>query len=82
MFNRHYFDVLIWQTDYVHQTKSSDITAEFVRSTALLPYLERLMDEQAGVFLRVLRNQAARYYMKGENGKVLFSFKRIFIIGR
>ncbi len=81
MMSKYYSDVEIWQTTYIHQMDSSDAVVEFVKSTALIPYLERLSESQEKDFLAHLKKRTAEYYKPCENGKVLFPFERIFVHG-
>lgn len=81
MMCRYYSNVEIWQTNYIHQMDSSDSIVEFVKSTALIPYLERLSELQEKEFLDLLRERTAEYYKSCDNGKVLFPFERIFVYG-
>lgn len=41
-----YSEVEVWQTNYIHQIDNSDAVVEFVKGTALIPYLERLKETQ------------------------------------
>ena len=65
----------------MHQMDNSDAVVEFVKSTALIPYLERLSELQEKEFLGQLKKRTAEYYKPCENGKVLFPFERIFVHG-
>ena len=55
---------------------------EFVKGTALIPYLERLNEKQADEFMKILHKKIKQCYAESENGTVLFEFKRIFIIAK
>lgn len=46
MFSRYFAQVTVWKTDYIHQFDNSDRIVEFVRGTALIPYMERLNDAE------------------------------------
>ncbi len=80
MFTRYYSRVEIWQTHYIHQMKDHYSIIEFVKGTALLPYLERLTDKEAEEFLNRIYSKVKECYVKSKNSLVLFEFKRIFII--
>ena len=82
MFSRYYTDVEMWQTDYYHQMPNSDSIVNFVKSTALIPYLECLTEEQKDNFLNMLKKETAKDYKTSENGKVLFPFYRLFLIAK
>ena len=82
MFSRYYSDIEIWQTNYVHQMKDHASILEFVKGTALVPYLERLDHKQVEKFMEMLYSKTKQHYVESENKTVLFEFKRIFIIAR
>lgn len=81
MMTRYYSNVEVWQTNYIHQMDSSDAVVEFVKGTALIPYLERLSESQEKEFIAQLQERTAEYYKPCDNSKVLFPFERIFIHG-
>lgn len=81
MMCRYYSDVEVWQTNYIHQMDSSDSIVEFVKGTALIPYLERLSESQEQEFIEQLNERIAEDYKPCDNGKVLFPFERIFVYG-
>lgn len=82
MMSKYYSEVEVWQTNYIHQMDSSDAVVEFVKSTALIPYLERLSETQEKEFLVQLRKRTAEYYRPCANGKVLFPFERLFYMAK
>lgn len=82
IFSRYYSKVEIWQINYFHQMKDHASIIEFVKGTALLPYLERLNDREAADFLEMILRKTKQNYAESENGIVLFEFKRIFVIAR
>lgn len=80
MFTRYYEEVEIWKTSYIHQLDTSDKLVEFIQGTALIPYKERLTEEEYEQFLADLKAETRRVYPESENGKVLFPFERLFVI--
>jgi len=82
MFTKYYSDVEMWQTNYYHQMPDSDSIVDFIKSTALMPYLECLTNEQAEEFLHMLKRETAKGYKASKNGKVLFPFYRAFFLAR
>lgn len=82
IFSRYYSDIELWQTNYIHQMKDHASIIEFVKGTALIPYLERLDAKQADEFMKILHKKIKQCYAESENGTVLFEFKRIFIIAK
>ena len=81
MMCRYYSYVEVWQTNYIHQMDSSDSIVDFVKGTALIPYLEKLSALQEKEFLEKLNERTANHYKSCGNGKVLFPFERIFVYG-
>ena len=82
MFCRYFSDIEIWQTNYVHQMKDSMAIIDFVKGTALLPYLDCLNACQEEQFLNILNDKIRKIYKASENGTVLFEFKRIFVVAQ
>lgn len=82
MFSRYYSDIDIWQTSYIHQMDSCEAIVDFVRGTALITYIERMDEEQNSAFMKMLLAKVREYYTACDNGKVLFEFKRLFIIAK
>lgn len=87
---REYYDMLsasageteMWITDYFHEMDSPENILEFLRGTALLPYTRRLNEEEQAVFMQKVQKNLEAEYPRRANGKVLFPFKRLFLIGR
>ncbi len=85
-----YYDILaeytdqieMWITDYCHQMDSVINILEFLRGTALHPYLDRLNEEEQELFLKEVRKNLEKEYPAQPNGKVLFPFKRLFLVGQ
>ena len=82
MFSRYFTDIEIWQTNYFHQMKDHASILEFVKATALLPYLNQLDHNQVEMFMELLYSNTKKQYLESENKTVLFEFKRIFIIAK
>lgn len=80
IFSKNFSRVEMWQTNYFHQMRSSDEIVDFVRGTALLPYLERLDEARSAEFLRMLKTETAAHYKPRTNGTVLFPFYRVFFL--
>lgn len=82
MFSRYYANIDIWQTNYIHQMHDCNEIIDFIKGTALLPYLECLDEKQTALFIKKLYDKISEYYATSENGTVLFEFKRLFIMAR
>ena len=71
----------LWQTTYLHIMSGPNDIVEWYRGTALRPYLQALPDDfTRQEFLCEYSQQIAQAYPAQPNGRVLFPFKRIFIV--
>ena len=84
-----YYDLLspltpeidLWETEYIHIMESVEAILEWFRGMGLRPYLEALRDdEQRAGFERQLLKRYQNAYPVQQNGKVLFPFRRLFIV--
>lgn len=81
MFTRCTNQVEMWTTDYFHVLENQAAIINFLSSTALRPYANRIQNQDLWeMFLRELEEQLKVYYPFHENGKVILKFKRLFII--
>jgi trans-aconitate 2-methyltransferase len=86
-----YYDVLsklfgktdLWETHYMHQMESHSSILEMIRSTGLKPYLEVLQTDRdkSDFEQQVLQNISVDYPVH-ENGKIIFPFKRLFLLAQ
>jgi len=70
----------IWETTYYHCLEGDDPVLEWVRGSALRPYLERLGAADAIAFTVAYRRALRLAYPAEESGKTLFAFRRIFVV--
>jgi len=84
-----YYDVLrkmalhldIWETEYLQIMDGPKAVHDWIRSTGMRAYLERLSnDEQRAEFERLCLQEIEGAYHPNDQGKVLFPFKRIFLV--
>ncbi|MEZ6087348.1 MAG: methyltransferase domain-containing protein [Pirellulaceae bacterium] len=84
-----YYDVLaanaseldIWETEYCHVMDSPDAIVDWIASTGLRPFLAVLnSDEQRAKFVSELKQRVHESYETRVDGKVLFDFRRTFVI--
>jgi trans-aconitate 2-methyltransferase len=84
-----YYDTLIahvsrlelWYTEYQHVLAGVEGIVEWYRGTGLRPWLDALPDEPTREqFLSAYRARLAPYYPARRDGRVLFPFRRLFII--
>lgn len=79
---RHASAVDIWETHYVHALESLDAVVAWVSGAALVPYLSVLDDGEKARFLADYRDAAGEIYRAQEDGRVLFTMRRIFVLAR
>jgi trans-aconitate 2-methyltransferase len=84
-----YYDVLrkhasrvdIWETEYQHVMDGPRAIFDWIRSTGMRPYLDRLADpEQRKLFEEMCLEGFQEAYRANDQGKVLFPFRRMFIV--
>ena len=84
-----YYDVLrkhashvdIWETEYQHVMDGPKAIFDWIRSTGMRPYLDRLADdEQCQLFEAMCLEGFQEKYPPNDQGKVLFPFRRMFIV--
>lgn len=72
----------MWITDYCHEMDNHGKILEFLRGAALRPYIDRLNEEEQKLFMdEVLKNLKIEYHYQA-NGKILFPFKRLFLVAQ
>jgi|WetSurMetagenome_2_1015567.scaffolds.fasta_scaffold10028_6 trans-aconitate 2-methyltransferase len=78
----HYEELAIWETSYIHEMGSYEEIMTMVESTGLKPYLERIGDEKIiKCFRQNIIEKISKEYRTCTNGKILFPFLRLFVIG-
>ena len=71
----------IWQTEYYHIVDSPQSIIEWFRGTGLRPFLAVLEnDEQRKRFEELLLERYTRAYLPQNDGRILFPFRRLFMI--
>lgn len=71
----------IWETEYNHLMDSKDAIVDWIASTGLRPFLAALDDEnERDEFLRRLRTRVRNAYESRVDGRVLYPFRRTFVI--
>jgi trans-aconitate 2-methyltransferase len=78
---KHSSQVDIWETEYQHVMDGPKAIFDWIRGTGMRPYLDRLPDEeQRQLFEEMCLERFQEAYPANDQGKVLFPFRRIFII--
>lgn len=71
----------MWETDYYHVLDNHEAIIEFCRSTAFRAYSNALNDTKLEEeFINNVLQRTKTYYKLQENGKVIYKFKRLFIV--
>jgi trans-aconitate 2-methyltransferase len=84
-----YYDLLapraacvdVWQIEYQHVMPNADAIVEWYKGTGLRPFLEALETDAArDQFIAEYRSRIRAAYPPRTDGKVLFPFRRLFVI--
>jgi trans-aconitate 2-methyltransferase len=72
----------LWESEYHHVLESKEAIIDWIASTGLRPFLAALdNDSEREEFLKQLRARVEDAYDLRADGKVLFPFRRTFVIG-
>ncbi len=74
--------VRVFENVYNHQLEGDFAVAEWLKGTTLGVLLDVLPADQAAEFWRLYCEGSAKAYPKGDDGKTLFPFHRIFVIAQ
>ncbi len=74
----------IWSTTYLHALDGPDAVLEWMKGTALRPYLTALADDAAmrTAFLSALGRALSDAFARGPDGRTLLPFRRLFLVAR
>lgn len=72
----------IWETEYQHRMAGTADIVEFVRATAIKPYLDLLTPDEQRAFLAEGEALLAPRFEKRSDGSLLFSFRRLFFVAQ
>ena len=75
-------EVEAWRTTYQHPMASAADIVEWLRSTGLKPYLDRLPEALRAAFLTDYEQRVAQAYAPRVDGRRLLAFPRLFIVAR
>jgi trans-aconitate 2-methyltransferase len=85
----YYYDALsdqarrldIWETEYIHIMDGPSSIVDWVSSTGLRPFLNALdTHAERQRFVDLLQTRVAECYARQRDGKVLFPFRRLFVV--
>ena len=77
----HTDKIYMWITEYYHEMCNHKKILDFLKGTALRPYIDRLNEEEQNIFMNEVLKNIEKAYPCQKNGKVLFPFRRLFLIG-
>ncbi len=72
----------LWQTTYVHPLDGPDAIVDWFSGSALLPFLEKLDDDERAAFLTQYRRELEMAYTPQADGKVLLFYPRLFFVAQ
>ncbi len=78
----HCRQVELWQTTYVHPLEGHDAVIDWFAGSALLPFLDKLDDEESAAFLAQYRRELEMAYLAQDDGKVLLHYPRLFFVAQ
>ncbi len=76
----HVTSLDIWETTYLQALQGENPVAEFVKGSALGPFLEALENEERPAFEARYRAKVQAAYPPEDDGTTLFPFRRLFIV--
>jgi trans-aconitate 2-methyltransferase len=72
----------IWETIYLQVLDGKDPVVNFMRGTALRPFLSALPEHEGGKFIEAFAQRMATAYPPQANGQTLFPFRRLFVVAQ
>jgi trans-aconitate 2-methyltransferase len=71
----------LWETEYSHVLDGPEAIVDWIASTGLRPHLDALADESERTrFRALLLERVSEGYERRADGKVLFGFRRLFLV--
>lgn len=78
----HAAEVDIWETEYLHVLEGADPVVEWVKGTALRPFLAALDEPERSAFEDDYRARVAAAYPPLADGRTPLLFRRLFFVAR
>lgn len=72
----------VWETTYWHVLDGDNPVVEWMKGTALKPFIEALPEDHRKAFLAAYANRMTEAYPASAEGRTLFPFRRLFIVAR
>lgn len=78
----HSADVDLWETEYLHVLEGDEPVVEWVKGTALRPFLDALEEPDRTAFEDDYRRRVAAAYPALPDGRTVLPFRRLFFVAR
>lgn len=78
----HARNIDIWETIYLQVLDGQDSVVDFMRGTALRPFLSALPEREALKFVEAFAERMNAAYPSQANGQTLFPFRRLFLVAQ
>ena len=78
----HASNLDLWETIYLQVLDGHDPVVNFMRGTALRPFLSVLQQDEAAKFVDAFAERMAAAYPAQPNGQTLFPFRRMFLVAQ
>jgi trans-aconitate 2-methyltransferase len=78
----HARDLDIWESIYLQVLDGPDPVVNFMRGTALRPFLSALSPSEGDRFVQAFAERMAAAYPPQPNGQTLFPFRRLFMVAQ
>jgi trans-aconitate 2-methyltransferase len=72
----------IWETTYLQVLEGENPVADYLRGTALRPFLTALSKEDGAKFFAAFAQRTAAAYLPQQDGRTLFPFRRLFLVAQ
>ena len=72
----------LWETIYLQVLDGEDPVVNFMRGTALRPFLSALQEDDAARFIDAFAKRMAAAYPPQSKGQTLFPFRRLFLVAQ
>jgi trans-aconitate 2-methyltransferase len=72
----------LWETVYLQVLDGKDPVVNFMRGTALRPFLSALPEPDATKFIHSFAERMAVAYPAQPSGQTLFPFRRLFLVAQ